>query len=242
MTGKWKYWLAALLGLLVLAAGLAYFQQLWMPEAEPALVERSDEGEGVALPTRPAPNLPVAADAAIRFEDSPYAGVDERSSARTFTVDTPAGAKYLTATYLDEPDWQDDRNDDAALITRLMDLNAAFSAAASSDLPVAGKWESVKVHVGDFAQDYCGEVSVVYGLRSQRIFAISAVGESEVDLSLSECPLSRVTYEKQHPQRKEDEEFCTVRSTCLKRYFNHQENREKLLAPWLEKVANVELR
>lgn len=198
---------------------------------------------------RPAPNFPVATDGAIAFKDSPYAGIDERSSYRTFEIPQPSSDKrFLTATYLDEPEWQADRHDDEALIFRLADLNAAFSTAVSIDLPKSGAWESIRLHIGDFAQDYCGPLSTVVSFRSPRVFAITHLDADEINFSASQCPLQVEDYVKdkaKYGKRKEADDFgafCTVRSDCLKAYYRRPENIEKLSPAWLGDMTRIELR
>ena len=237
----------------VLAAALAVAMAWFQPsgaEAESTDVARAAPSRDVeATPEqRRNPVFPSADDGRIPFEDSPFAGADDRSSYREFKVDLPSGdSQFLAATYLDEPDWADDRHDDRALIARLADLDAAFTETVSIDLPPTGKWSRVRLHVGDFAQDYCGETAVVISFRSQRIFATTHVAASDIDLSPSQCPLRVESYVADKARYGKQEEtddfsaFCTVRRACLKAYYEQTENRAALVPKWLQVVSKVGL-
>jgi len=203
----------------------------------------------INIPERPVPNFPVATDGEIAFTDSTDAGIDERSTFRTFEISQPAGDKhFLTAAHLDEPDWQNDRRDDEALIARLADLNAAFSDEVAIDLPKAGKWEKIRLHIGNFSQDACTDLTAVVSFRSPRVFAITDLGSNEIDFSASKCPLQLAHYVKdkekygKRPEPDDFSAFCSVRSECLKTYYGRSENREKLSPAWVANMARIELR
>lgn len=237
-------------GGLALLLVLAFFgRRLWLsPGAEvPATMPASESEERQVV--RRSPIFPVADDARIAFEDFPFAGVDERSSYRQFTIRLPSGKpQFLAATYLDEPDWIGDRRDDAALITRLADQDAAFTSNVQIDLPPLGNWSQIRVHVGDFAQDYCGGTSVVIGFRNQHIFAMTEIPASEIDLAASQCPLRQEAFladKARYGKREEPDDFsafCAVRRECLQAYYGKPENRAPLLPGWLPEVAGVALR
>lgn len=209
------------------------------PSSEP---EERSEG-------RRSPIFPVADDARIAFEDFPFAGIDERSSYREFTLKQPSGKpRLLAATYLDEPDWVVDRYDDAALIFRLADLNASFHEHVFVDLPPRGNWSKIRLHIGDFAQDYCGHIAVVISVRNQRIFAMTEIPSSEIDLTASQCPLHPEAFladKARYGKREEPDDFsafCAVRRECLQAYYGKSENQAQLLPDWLPAVADVVLR
>ncbi|WP_374600415.1 hypothetical protein [Niveibacterium sp.] len=237
----------------VLAAALAVAMAWFQPRSEKAGstdVAVAAPSHDVEAPPEPRRNpvFPSADDERIPFEDSPFAGADERSSYREFKVELPSGeSQFLAATYLDEPDWVDDRHDDRVLITRLADLDAAFTESVSIDLPPTGKWSQVRLHVGDFAQDYCGDTAVVISFRSQRIFATTHVPASDVDLSASQCPLRLETYVADKARYGKQEEaddfsaFCAVRRACLKAHYEQAENRAALVPKWLQAVSEVGL-
>jgi len=183
----------------------------------------------------------------IAFKDSP---ADERSSSfRTFEISQPTGGKrFLTAGYLDEPGWRDNLQDDEAMIARLADNDAAFSAAVSIDLPKAGTWEEIRLNIGDFAQDYCGSLTAVISFRSPLIFAITDLGSNEINFSASQCPLQLDDYvknKKKYGKREEPDDFsafCTVRRECLNTYYSKSENRDHLSPAWLGDMARIKLR
>lgn len=224
----------------------------------PGAEEPAPEASSVAAPSaerekqseeRRSPIFPVADDARIAFEDFLFAGVDERSSYREFALKLATGkTQLLAATYLDEPDWIDDRNDDAALIFRLADLNASFRHNVVVDLPPRGNWSQNRLHIGDFAQDYCGDIAVVISLRNQRIFAMTKIPSSEIDLTASHCPLRPEGFladKARYGKREEPDDFsayCAVRRECLQAYYGKPENQAQLLPGWLPEVTGVALR
>jgi len=232
----------------IVGAGIWFAQPSQEPPKQEAARKEATNREEPIPSERPAPNFPVATDGAITFTDSPYAGADERSSYRTFEISMPSGDKrILTATYLDEPDWQNDRRDDEALIARLADLNAAFSAAVSIDLPKAGTWEEIRLNIGDFAQDNCGDLSAVVSFRSPHVFATTHLGADEIDFSASQCPLQLADYvkdKKKYGKREEPDDFsafCTVRRECLKTYYSRAQNKVKFSPAWFGNMSRIEL-
>lgn len=235
-----------LLGLTVVGALVE-----WAPEAVAPAVEAAafpPEAE-MAPESRRSPVFPVVDDAHIAFEDFPFAGVDERSSYRQFTIPLSAGKRqFLAATYLDEPDWISDRNDDAALIFRLADLNAGFSEHVVVDLPPRGDWSRIRLHIGDFAQDYCGEMAMVVSFRNARIFATTDLPSAELDFAASQCPLRPEAFladKARYGKRDEPDDFsafCAVRRECLQAHYAKPENQAALVPGWLPEVAGIVLR
>lgn len=241
-------------GLALLLMGTLAGVLLWLwpgvemsaPEA-PVTVPASMSEDGPVA--RRTPVFPVADEARLAFEDFPFAGVDERSSYRQFSIPLRSGKlKYLATTYLDEPDWVDDRQDDEALITRLADQNAVFTSNALVDLPPQGNWSQIRLHIGDFAQDYCGELVAVVSFRNARIFATTDVPSADLDLAASQCPLRPEAFladKVRYGKREEPDDFsafCAVRRECLQAYFGKPESQVPLPSGWLAEVAGVVLR
>lgn len=201
------------------------------------------------LPERTAPNFPKAVDSSIKFEDCVESCLDGGNATRTFEIPLPKGeTKYLSTVYLDEPDWKDVLNDEQALITSISNLDAAFTKAVTLDMPTQGHWTEIRVHVGDFAQDYCGDVSAIYSFRNKKIFAVTHIRTDDIGLAASQCPLKPedyVAYKSKYEKTDAPDDFsafCTVRNNCLKAFYEKPENRERLRLEWLKSVANVELR
>lgn len=241
-----------LTALLVAAVLLGVYVWQAMPDVPPeagTAVEVATVEAAQEKAARPAPNFPVAVDGRVRFEDFPFAGLDERSSYRQFEIPlASASSRYLSATYLDEPDWVGDRNRDEALIFRLYDANAAFSSSIAIDFPARGAWSRIRLHLGDFAQDYCGDVVGVLSFRSARLFAISNIGNAELHLEASQCPLQQEAFladKARYGKREEPDDFsafCAVRRECLQAYYAQPENQAALLPEWFPEVAEVALR
>ena len=200
------------------------------------------EEEYPVVEKRPAPVFPESTAPGVKIEDFPYAGIDERSSYRVFTIPTEAKeAVVLIAANLDDPLWQHDRNDDDSLITRLFDGDAAFGGIAAYDISNASGWESIKAHIGGFSQDYCGDVTVIYSFRKKGAFAVTGAGS--INFASSSCPLTHVEFQASSAWKEnlEDEygEFCRYRSKCLMDYFDVKENRVNFIPKWLEQVAAI---
>ena len=246
--------LAAALALLIVVCalilvGAAYWFDRAVPEtvAEAQAVEETTQKTEAPPEVRP-PNFPHAVDGSIKFEDALHTGVDQGASFRTFEIPVaPGDTRYLTAIYLDEPEWKDWRNDDAFMITRFADLNAAFSTDVAVDLPPVGGWERIRVQIGGFSQDYCGDVEAELSLRSSRIFAVANIHDGEIKFPAEQCPLRLEDYRANKTKfgtRSEPDDFsafCAVRRECLQAYYAKPENQEPLRLQWLEKVANLRL-
>lgn len=229
-------------------SGYAFWSTEPTPETEaPAPMAKQDENS--RIPERPAPIFPKAVDSSIKFEDCSDDCLYDGNAHRSFEIPLPGGEKrYLLAVYLAEPGWKNDANDEQALITSASDGGAAFTRAITLDMPTQGQWQQIRVHVGDFAQDYCGDVSAVYSFRDEKIFAITHFGIDDIGLAANQCPLKPEDYVANKSKFEKTDEsddfsaFCTVRKKCLKAYYEKPENRDYLSREWLKTVANVELR
>lgn len=241
--------LVALTSIVAIAlSGYAFWTTEPKPEAG-APVSMTKQDETPQIPERPTPIFPQAVDSSIKFEDCSNDCLYEGNAHRTFEIPLPGGEKnYLSAIYLDEPNWKNDANDDQTLITRISDVDAAFSHTVSLDMPTFGQWKQIRVHIGDFAQDYCGDVSAVYSFRNEKIFAVAHIGVEDIGLAASQCPLKPEDYVANISKYEKTDApdgfsaFCAVRKNCLKSYYEKPENREHLSRVWLKAVASVELR
>lgn len=245
-----KHLLAALfvIGIAILVVGAVWLPRLWQGnDAAEALasadVSQDAREEAPADPAIPLPLLPSADDSRVSFEDA--ADAIERGGLpyRTFEIAAPGDQKdYLMATYTDNPEWANAKEDDELLITWLMDLNAGFTASASYDLPPVGQWQRVRISIGDFAQDYCGDLSVVYSFRDARIFA--AASAPPFDFSVTGCPLSRSEFEQtwaEHHAGSKPPEFCQVRATCIKAFFDDPDHRALLPTDTVASLGALQL-
>ncbi|MFO1253166.1 MAG: hypothetical protein U1E77_19000 [Inhella sp.] len=183
----------------------------------------------------------------MNYEDEACGGHWGDLNARTFLIPWSAGETLrLRTANLEDPSWQSSSVDEARLITRLADLGAAFSAAVSVTLPSGGPWEQVRLHIGGFAQDYCGsEVSAVYSLRRGRVFAIVHVNPAELGLGASHCPLTYTDppqAELIDPNVDHLGNFCEARSKCLTNYYADPARHTSLRAAWLPLIEAVEIR
>ena len=186
--------------------------------------------------------------APLAYEDMPCAGVDGRSSNRLFHIPGPDGTSLaLASANLEDPLWQRDAQAEASLITRLTDLNAGFTSAVVVDLPAPPHWGRVRLHIGDFAQDYCGEISAVHSFQRGRVFAIVEANTYELALRESDCPMSwqehpRQTVDPSEPGEDRFGAFCQARAQCLARYCAELDHQLKLRPAWLSEVEAVETR
>lgn len=251
-----KRLLAAAIVLVALIAVLLARQAGWFagePPAEPETALPAATAEAAAgqdCDGKREPRFPVALDSTIPFEDALDGCAYGEAPYRAFKLAIPpAEERYFMAVYLREPDWQRDRDNEAALITRVGNLGAAFTEDVAVDMPAAGEWERIRVHVGGFSQDYCGlDAGAVVSFRNAGIFAILHVGQEEIDLAASQCPLRPEDYladRAKFGQRDAPDDlsaFCAVRRECLQAYYGKPENQRALRPRWLEEVANVRLR
>ncbi|MBH9578864.1 hypothetical protein [Inhella proteolytica] len=193
------------------------------------------------------PEFVTSADERLHYEDEACGGIGGDLNARTFLIPGPGGETlWLRTANLDDPNWQSNSLDEPRLISRLADLNAAFSAAVSVSLPGGGPWEQVRLHIGGFAQDYCGsEISAVYSLRRGRVFATVHVNPAELGLEASQCPLTYTDppqAELADPNVDHLGNFCQARSKCLTNYYADPAHHTSLRAAWLPFIEAVELR
>jgi len=122
------------------------------------------------------------------------------------TFDVPLGDKSIkvTATYrrfLEDPDL-------SLRITHAANHGAGFSEAFRKDIVLPDSDAVVALHVGDFAQDYCGELDVIYTLERDGVFAVTGtVAQSMPLLDGMACERSR----------KQDSpyDFCERRINCV---------------------------
>jgi hypothetical protein len=238
MNKKKILWCAAGLALFLAIgiASLSYY--LWQSAstskatANETATQQNEDEPGPKPEERPTPIYPSIKGINVKFNDSPYAGIDESISYRVFEIPNGSnGSIYLSAAYLDQEKWGDDREDDTSMVFRLADLNAAFDEDAVYDIMTTRTWDSVRLHIGSFTQDACYNLSMVYTFRNQKIFAI--VPKGDFDFTKTGCPLAA----DEAPKGTED--FCDYRSKCLKQYFDQPEHRKELIEDWIEKIANL---
>lgn len=212
-------------------------------------VQMVDREEPELAPQRPEPVFVYAKDPTVPYEDAPYAGIDERSSFRVFKVRVDKETVVsVVAANLHDPLWREDANDENGLIARLNDGNAAFVGSVEIDIPAPAHWKQAKIHIGEFSQDYCGDVTALYSFRTASVFAIARIPDGDIDFRESQCPLSREDY----TSNKESygvpavsygdfSDFCIIRAQCLKAYYTAPERREQVLMKWVEKVSELDL-
>ncbi|MDP5240073.1 hypothetical protein Q9Q94_11055 [Uliginosibacterium sp. 31-16] len=208
----------------LLAAGLtAACKNTETPAAPP----EDPVDAAVAEPVRHYPGLVGAS-----HPQSDGSSIDDTVSFREFKIPiSPGESTALTAAYLNELDGRPDAD---SRITVLADLNAAFSSAFTLKLAPGKHWHAVSVHVGDFAQDYCGEISVVHHFETPTL-AATHIDNSALAyelLSDANCPVkSDFGLTDDTPIKPGTDpfgDFCKARDKCLKAYFSDPAHIDRL--------------
>lgn len=232
-----------------LAAGFYLFAKYQYQSDSVDVVQVVDRKEPELASQRPEPVFVHGKDPTVPYEDAPYAGIDERNSFRVFKVrvDKETVVSVIAAN-LQDPLWREDANDENRLITRLNDGNAAFGDLVEIDIPAPAHWKQAKIHIGEFSQDYCGDVTALYSFRTTSVFAIARIPEGDIDFRESQCPLSLEDYTSNKESygvpavsQGDFSNFCVIRAQCLKAYYAAPERREQLLMKWYEKVSELDL-
>ena len=140
--------------------------------------------------------------------------------------------------------------DGLAALNNGADQNAGFSEIFQLDLGSFKHWKSIKVHVGEFAQDYCGEnIDIVYTLDSNTVTALF-FDNSNRDLILSKahCPHfpDYLNDGTETPPAGIDiseafSHFCSERSSCIQEYFKKQANRKKLQSSFINVARELKI-
>ena len=223
-----------------------------------SLFQRSDHNE--TLPKEATRNFaPLHADTKPDFQDSThvtpqlrypnivgatykhedYTDLDEEVGMRKFTIPNgTVGTIYLHSVY--QSYFSSDLSAELK-ITRLADSDAAFSDIFQLVLDSTKHWKSIVVHVGEFAQDYCGEnIEIIYTLNSVEVSALFFDNSNrDAILKDSQCPLM--------PQNLPSERwmelsaFCKERASCLRNYFENPSNRNKLQSEFIKLVSDLQI-
>jgi len=96
-------------------------------------------------------------------------------------------------------------------VTVMADLDAGFTEAYSIELPAPRPGVQLRMHVGDFAQDYCGDVEVVYTMKTDSVIALLQGDTKAQTELLADAPCEM--------ERNDDEDFCEKRLQCLHAYL-----------------------
>ncbi len=201
------------------------------PEA-PVVKEAPAAPEGLppqpaAPEAKPTHRLPHLVD-----QNPPYAdgGATGDEPVREFTLPLGPGGEVYTVpamyrSYLS--------NYAADPITVLGGLDAAFTEAYSAELPAPRDGVRVHLHVGDFAQDYCGEVTLAYTLQTDATIAM-LIGDKKAERELlADAPCEM--------KRTEEEGFCEQRTQCLNQFLSQKLKNASFDSPVLQAFEALQL-
>lgn len=181
------------------------------------------------------------------FNFSDQTSIDDSIGIRKFEIPYGlTGPIELAAAYQSYFPDQNDRNK----IEGLANQDAGFSEMFQLELGSFKQWKSIKVHVGEFAQDYCGEnIDIVYTLDSKTV-TVMFFDNSNRDLILSKahCPHfpGYLNDGTETPPvgidiSKAFSHFCSERSSCIQEFFKKQANRKKLQSSFINVARELKI-
>lgn len=181
----------------------------------------------------PAPNVTHRYPRIVggNFDHEDQTSLDETVAMREFKIPLESGEVfYVTAAYRS---YLGSRTDFSDKITALADLDAAFSEAYSMPLPSPQPGVTLRLHVGDFAQDYCGEVDLVYTMQTESVMALLMGDQKTQTAMLADAPCVM--------ERDDTENFCEQRTQCLNSYLAKKLKDEPLDSPVLRAFSELRL-
>lgn len=137
-----------------------------------------------------------------------FGGFD--SPMRQVTVLDAAGQKMEVISTFHRNLPKESASDMAWKITEFADLNAAFTETHRIDAGTTADGASVRLHVGDFAQDLCGPLTTVYTVESKEV--TSYVDAADLNHALfdgSGCTIDTPT----------GGETCDDRARCMRKHL-----------------------
>jgi len=118
-------------------------------------------------------------------------------------------------------------------VTVMADQDAGFTEAYSVELPAPRPGVLLRMHVGDFAQDYCGEVEIVYTMKTDSVIALlQGDAKAQAEL-LADAPCEM--------ERNDDEAFCEKRLQCLHAYLGKKLDATPFDSPVLKGFAALRI-
>jgi hypothetical protein len=193
------------------------------PQAPPPAAAQAPEE-----PARPVHRYPHLVDNNAPYEDDE--SIDGSVPLRSFRLKLgdegePSTVQAAYRSYL--------RDYAADEVTVMADQDAAFSEAYSVELPAPRPGVQLRMHVGDFAQDYCGEVEVVYTMKTDAVIALLQ-GDTEAQTELlADAPCEM--------ERNDDEDFCEKRLQCLHAYLGKKLDGAHFDSPVLQGFAALRM-
>jgi hypothetical protein len=117
-------------------------------------------------------------------------------------------------------------------ITSLADLNAAFTEIYRIDAGTTAEGASLRLHVGEFAQDLCGPLTAVYTVESKEV--TSLVGSADVSDELfgdSGCTIGPPS----------GDETCESRAGCVRKHLQQMPVDGLLDSPQLKRLKTLKI-
>ncbi len=184
---------------------------------------------------------PSVVGANYKFDN--YTDLGEEIAMRRFSI--PTGAVGSIELFTAYQSYFSNTNRHRDKIVTLADTNAAFSDIFQHEFGSSAHWQSITAHVGEFSQDNCGDITIVYTLENSAVTAVFIDNlKVESILSDSQCPLNPEQL-LDKDENKPDEiglifgRFCRERASCLQNYFVNPDNKKKLQSEWLNVVRDL---
>ncbi len=189
----------------------------------------------------PPPRYPSIVGATYKFDN--YTDLGEEIAMRRFNI--PNGSTDSMDLFTAYQSYFSNNNSHRDKIVTLADTNAAFSDIFQHEFGASAHWQSITAHVGEFSQDNCGDITIVYTLENSAVTAVFIDNlKVESILSDSQCPLN--------PEQLLDKDkpvetglifglFCQERARCLQNYFANPDNKKKLQSEWLNVVRDLRI-
>lgn len=187
---------------------------------------------------------PAIVGVTYKFKDR--TSIDDRVAMRDFTIPNgQADLFYLSTAYQSYFSAKEDSNDK---ISVLADLDSRFTEIFQQDLGSSVRWQSIAVHVGEFAQDECGDdIDIIYTLENRTITAAFFDNSAlELILNDSQCPrkpehLKDGAENDAWNKKRAFGHFCEERASCLQKYFVNPDNQKKLQSEFINLVRELQI-
>jgi hypothetical protein len=190
-----------------------------------------------------APKLPTARGLPATYQN--YAGSYTDIPRHSIIVQQQDESIEFVATYRSYFDNTSYKSDD---VTDLLDTGAGFTQYVKLPMNAGPNWTSITAHVGDFAQDYCGQPTIVYLLQNATVQAGVETGEwgnqfLEKEVA-PECALGDFdSWKEERAELAKGPDpfgaFCTIRRECYEQAFKKPERVKQLDLKLLDTLRSL---
>lgn len=203
--------------------------------------DNSDEQDNL-----PPLRFPSLVGVTFKYEDATDTSDGNSLPLRTFTVPYGQGKSFpLTAAY---QSYFENRRDNSDKITYITGGDAGFSNIYEQDLGSSDAWNSISVHIGDFAQDECDDhLGILYLLNNADVVAIFSdeTNNNHIieDTKCPQKPENLITEKEiaEFAHSKSTGVFCQERAACIRKYFENSDNKKKLQSELINVVRDLKI-